>query len=105
MSDKSDVIRSDLSQVIEQLIKYIVDKYQIPDFSAYILCDLLLRAYEVKFGYKPIDLSIYVKSINAPARVDPLWLRALRELTKINTNTTLVNELMMYGKRKLKSVE
>lgn len=94
--------KGELSQIIEQLIMYIKDKYQIPDFSSYLLLNLLLEAFEVRFGYRPLDLRIYEKSIHAPALSSPLWLKALSELTKISQQTNIIQEI--FSKKKLHSL-
>lgn len=90
---------SDLAQALNIIVNYLRDKYQIPNPTAYILLTLALRAFEEKWGYRPLDLGVFERLIHAPALAEPLWLKALRELTKINTTTNIVTEV--HGKRLL----
>jgi hypothetical protein len=71
------------------------DKGQIPALREFLILNIIQYLINSYTSAKiKIDWDKIVKlSINAPSLVDPLWLRALREIARLGAQTNIVTEL------------
>jgi hypothetical protein len=87
--------QGELSQALIILRDYIMNKGQLPHLNLFILILLLQSIINTYTSIKvKIDWDKLVSlSANSPALYEPLWLKALRELTRIGTTTNIITEL------------
>lgn len=96
-SNNNQEYKGELSEALKILVSYLNGKGQLPRLDILLLVKMGIDAlsYLYKFDsrelidfYELIDLSIH-----APPVGRPLWLEAIKEITKINTQTQIITEL------------
>jgi hypothetical protein len=85
----------ELSQALTILREYIANKGQLPHLNSFILILILQSIINTYTSIRVnIDWEKLVSlSSNSPAMVEPLWLKALRELARVGSTTNIITEL------------
>jgi hypothetical protein len=87
--------QGELAQALSLAFRFLENKGQIPvlrEFIMLMIIEYLINNYTA--NKIRINWSEIVKlSINAPALADPLWLKALREISRLGAQTNIVTEL------------
>lgn len=84
----------DLSQLFEELLHYTKGKGQIPDLPRFVvlvtLTEIMYRKWKVRINWKVL---LKKWSINAPAYRDPLWLKVIDYVSRINQRVEMVTQV------------
>lgn len=97
MRNSSQDYKGELSEALRILVAYLNDKGQLPRLDILLLVKLGLESLGLLYGFDPRELVDFHElirlSIHSPAVERPLWLQAIGEITKINTQTQIITEL------------
>ena len=85
----------ELAQALSIIFTFMSDKGQIPALREFLILNIIQYLINAYTSAKiKIDWDKIVRlSINAPSLVDPLWLRALREVARLGAQTNIITEL------------
>lgn len=97
MRNNSPDYKGELSEALKILVTYLDGKGQLPRLDILILVKMGLEALSRIYDFPAneiVDFNELIRlSIHSPAVDKPLWLQAVGEITKINTQTQIITEL------------